>query len=67
MKNTRRKFNSGFKAKVVVEALNERRTISELAEQYQLHANQIKKWKKEFLESYVQREKQQKRFAFYDK
>ena len=67
MKNTRRKFNAGFKAKVVVGALKERRTISELAEHDQLHANQIKKWKKEFLESYVQREKQQKRFAFYDK
>ncbi|PCI19290.1 transposase [Candidatus Wolfebacteria bacterium] len=51
MKNTRRKFNSGFKAKVVVEALKERRTVSELAEQYQLHPNQIKKWKKEFLEN----------------
>ena len=48
MKNTRRKFGAAFKAKVVLEALKERRTISEMAEQFHLHPNQINKWKKEF-------------------
>ncbi|MBN4077672.1 transposase [bacterium AH-315-C20] len=51
MKNTRRKFSATFKAKVVVEALKERQTISELGEKYHLHPNQINKWKKEFLEN----------------
>ena len=47
----RRKFTASFKAEVVVEALKERKTISELAQQYDLHPNQITTWKKEFLAS----------------
>lgn len=45
----RRKFTATFKAEVVLEALKERRTISELAQQFDLHPNQITTWKKEFL------------------
>ncbi len=51
MKNSRRKFTATFKAKVVLEALRERQTTSELAAKFQLHPNQISKWKKEFLEN----------------
>jgi transposase len=51
MKNTRRKFSTSFKTKVVLEALKERQTSSELAEKYQLHPNQINTWKKEFLDN----------------
>ena len=51
MKNSRRKFGASFKAKVVLEALKERQTVSELAERFQLHPNQINKWKKEFVEN----------------
>ena len=46
----RRKFNSGFKFKVVVEALSERYTMQELARKHDLHPNQISSWKKEFLQ-----------------
>lgn len=46
----RRKFNSGFKFKVVVEALSERYTVQELARKHDLHPNQISSWKKEFLQ-----------------
>ena len=46
---TRRKFNSAFKAKVAIEALKDRESISELAKRYHLHPNQISNWKKEFL------------------
>lgn len=46
----RRKFNSGFKFKVVVEALSERYTVQELARKHELHPNQISSWKKEFLQ-----------------
>ncbi len=46
----RRKFTATFKAEVVLEALRERKTISELAQQFDLHPNQIATWKREFLE-----------------
>lgn len=46
----RRKFTATFKTEVVLEALRERKTISELAQQFDLHPNQISAWKKEFLE-----------------
>jgi transposase len=49
MKKTRRKFTAAFKAQVVLEALKERSTLSELAQKYELHPNQISAWKQEFL------------------
>ena len=45
----RRKFTATFKTEVVLEALKERRTMSELAQQFDLHPNQIATWKKDFL------------------
>tara|TARA_B110000285_G_C15042103_1_gene572343 strand:+ start:69 stop:362 length:294 start_codon:yes stop_codon:yes gene_type:complete len=51
MKKTRRKFKPEFKAKVAIEALRERYTIQELSEKFEVHANQISKWKTEFLEN----------------
>lgn len=50
MKKSRRKFDSAFKAKVAVEAIRERETLSGLALKYNLHPNQISQWKQEFLE-----------------
>lgn len=49
MKRTRRKFTAKFKTQVVLEAIKERHTLSELAERFELHPNQITTWKKEFL------------------
>ena len=49
MKRKRRKFSSKFKTKVALEAIKERQTLSELAEKYELHPNQITTWKKDFL------------------
>jgi transposase len=40
---------SGFKSKVVLEALQERNTLQEIARKYDLHPNQITTWKKQFL------------------
>lgn len=50
MKKTRRKFNASFKAKVAIEAIKERQSLAELAKKYEIHPNQISKWKQEFLE-----------------
>lgn len=49
MKRTRRTLSSEFKAKVALEAIKEMNTISEIAQQHQLHPNQVSNWKKEFL------------------
>jgi transposase len=49
--NKRRKFSRDFKTKVVLEALKERLTVSEIAEKFEVHPNQISTWKKQFLEN----------------
>jgi len=50
MKAKRQKHSGAFKAKVAIEALQERETLSELSKKYGVHPNQITRWKKEFLE-----------------
>jgi len=50
MKRTRRKFSSQFKAKVAIEALKERESLADLSQRFDVHPNQISKWKQEFLE-----------------
>ena len=40
---------SGFKTKVVIEALQERETIQEIGKKYKIHPNQISTWKTRFL------------------
>jgi len=47
---TRRKFTSKFKAKVAIEALKERESLSVLAQKHKLLPQQITTWKREFLE-----------------
>ena len=47
----RKKYASGFKTKVVLEALQERESIQELAKKYDLHPTQISTWKSQFLSS----------------
>lgn len=49
MKKLRRKFTKEFKLKVVLEALQERLTLSDLSQKYELHPNQISAWKQDFL------------------
>ena len=50
MKVKRQKHSGAFKAKVAIEALQERETLSELSKKFGIHPNQITRWKKEFLE-----------------
>jgi putative transposase len=49
-KRPRRNHSAAFKAKVVVEALEDGQTLVELAERFQVHPNQITEWKKQLLE-----------------
>lgn len=49
MKRAKRTFTAEFKAKVAIEAIKEVKTISELAQIYQVHPNLISLWKKDFL------------------
>ncbi len=50
MKSKRQKHTGAFKAKVAIEALQERESLSELAKKYGIHPNMITRWKREFLE-----------------
>jgi transposase len=45
----RKNYTSGFKTKVVLEALQERETIQEIGRKYEVHPNQISTWKSQFL------------------
>ncbi|MEM6321948.1 MAG: transposase [Bacteroidota bacterium] len=49
MAKKRRRFTAEFKLKVILEALKERNTLSEIAQKYQLHQNQTSQWKTAFL------------------
>ena len=50
MKSTRTRHSAAFKAKVALAAIREQETIPDLARRHGVHANQIYKWKREFLE-----------------
>ena len=47
----RRNHSAAFKAKVALAALKGDKTMSELAQQFDLHPNQIKQWKDQLLEN----------------
>ena len=44
-----RTHTPAFKAKVALAALREDKTMAELCNQFELHANQIKEWEKQLL------------------
>ena len=48
MRKKRQNYSAEFKAKVAIEALKEQKTITELAQLYEIHPNQISTWKKEY-------------------
>ena len=50
MKRTRRNHSAVFKAKVALAALKGDKTLAELAEQFEIHANQITQWKSQLQE-----------------
>jgi transposase len=54
MKKSRIRHTPTFKAKVALEAVREQQSVTELARRYGVNANQIYKWKKEFIERAAQ-------------
>lgn len=51
----RRHFGKGFKARVALEAIKGDKTINEIASIYEVHPNQVSKWKKQALERLAER------------
>ena len=50
MARKRKKHPDTVKARVALEAIKGVKTLSELASEYNIHPNQISKWKKQLLE-----------------
>ncbi len=50
-KRTRRAHAPGFKAKVALAAIKGEKTLAELAQQYDVHPNQITSWKAHLVEA----------------
>ncbi len=50
MSNSRGSFSAKFKRDVAIEALKERKTLGELASEFQVHSSQISRWKKLLIE-----------------
>jgi len=51
MSRKRRSHSPALKAKVALAAIQGEKTLAELSEQFQIHPNQIQKWKKQLLKS----------------
>jgi transposase-like protein len=49
MKKTRTKHSAAFKAKVALEAVEERDSVAEIGRRHKVHANVVYKWKRQLL------------------
>lgn len=53
MGRTRRTFSAQQKSQIALEALRERKTLSEIAQQHDVHPTQINVWKKQVTEGVI--------------
>ena len=47
----RRVYTPEQKAKIILEVLREERTLNEIAAEYEIHPNQLSRWKAEFIKN----------------
>jgi len=47
----RKKYSKELKARIALDAIKGQKTISELASEYGVHANQISRWKKQLFDA----------------
>jgi len=50
MANQRKRYESGFKARVALEALRERETIAVVSKRFRVHSTLVHQWKKRLVE-----------------
>lgn len=50
MKRTRKRYTIEFKSQIVLGVLKEEKTMNEIASDHGIHVNQIRQWRKSFLE-----------------
>jgi len=46
----RKKHSASFKSKIALEAIKGEKTINEIAAEYGIHLQQVRNWRREFLE-----------------
>lgn len=51
MRRKRRNHSSVFKAKVAVASIKGEKTLAQLSEQFDIHANQIQEWRRRLLDN----------------
>ena len=49
-RNLRKKLDTTLKARVAIEAIRGEKTLSQIASQYEIHVNQVSKWKRQVLD-----------------
>jgi transposase-like protein len=47
VKKVRKRYDAAFKEKVVLEAMKEQKTLSQIASDYGIHPNQVSQWKQQ--------------------
>ena len=50
MANMRRRHDAAIKAKVALEAVKGEKTITQIASEFKVHPNMVRKWRKQLLE-----------------
>ena len=67
VKDLRRSHDAAFQAKVTLEALKKQKTLAPLSSEYQVHANQIRQWRKQLLDELPQLFSERRQWADQEK